>query len=89
MSKTVIREMLANAADYIVVNDGSGQYPVDRSDLRDGDTERTIRDMGAAEYAEFCRSVPADLRVASVGDDLMTRLTDAMIERGAEYWRVG
>jgi hypothetical protein len=87
--QVAIRDMLTNAADYVVINDGAVQYPVLRDDLRDGDTEDSIRDMDSDEYAAFCTAVGYDARAYTAGSGELNRLTDSMIERGATYWRVG
>lgn len=89
-TKNEIRaELLAAAADYIVIDDGGMRYIVDRHDLRDGDTEESIRAMTPDQYDPFCRAVPADQRYAIVGSGDNVDLCNAMIEAGADHWVVG
>jgi len=81
--------MVADAANYVVVDDGQYRYPVAVEDLRDGDTEEVIRAMSGDEYGEWCNAVPADQRLYMVGDCEMIALCQEMIESGADVWHVG
>lgn len=88
-TKSEIRaELLAAAADYIVIDDGGSRYIVARDDLRDGDTERSIAAMKPDQYDLFCRQVRADQRYAIVGSGENVELCNEMIEAGADYWHV-
>jgi hypothetical protein len=80
-----------NASKYIVVNDGQFVYPVRKSALRAGDTEKSVRAMSGDEYAAWCQDVPADFAAAggSVGSQECIDFCEALIEAGADQWHVG
>lgn len=86
---SIREQIISEAVNYVVVNDGQFRFPVRKSDLRAGDSEETIRAMDGDSYAEFCNSgVPADLRVGDVGTKECIDLCNALVEAGAELWNV-
>lgn len=86
--KSIRKQILSDAKNYIVVSDGQFQYPVKKSSLHPGDTEEMVKDMSGEEYDAWCQDVPADLRVGEVGTWACIDLCRDLIDAGADEWDV-
>jgi hypothetical protein len=90
MDKQQIRaKILANVTDYVVINDGGATFFVDRDDLHNGETERSLKALSDDAYQAWCQDVSADQRYAGVGSGENTKLCNDMLDAGAEYWCIG
>lgn len=87
---SIRNQILASAADYIVVNDGQFAYPILRAAAeKAGADEAAVRGMNGDEYAAWCQDVPADLRAGDVGTSECIALCNDLICAGAACWHVG
>lgn len=77
-----------NPSEYVIIDDGAYRYPVQKSDLRPGDTPDVLRAMNDAEYQDWCQEVPADFRFGELASEELGEFMDYLIDGGAEVWRI-
>ena len=87
-SDNLRKQIIKDANNYIVVDDGQFRYPVRRSSLRPGDSETLVKSMSGDEYGAWCQVVPSDLRIGEAGTLECLQLCEDLVEAGADVWHV-
>ena len=86
-------QMTTALSKWIIVNDGELRYPVRTSDLRQGESEGSLRAMTAREYDEWAITTHSILKNEAftrflLGSDVLEERLDAMVAAGTPEWAV-
>jgi len=84
---TIHDQIVANAANYVVIDDGAFRYPMARVDMG-GVSRDDLSAMTGDEYSAWCSDHPADFRVGDLYSDALMQLIDDLLEADADLWDV-
>ena len=89
MATIEVHGVSLDPGQYVVINDGAFQFPVERSSLRVGDTEARLKGMSGDQYRAWCDEVGMDERFGVVGEQGCIDVCEALKDAGADAWYIG